>query len=122
MSDAQGQTLKMFAVYDHAVGAYLQPFFMRSSGEAIRAFTDTVNDPSTLFNRHPKDYTLFRIGWFDVEHGGLLAPSSPEPVLKAIEVIREPEMTLPFGDDEHSRKIWENARTLAQMDAEKGEK
>lgn len=87
------QTLKLFAVYDHKVGAYMAPFTMRSSGEAERAFRDTVNDPSTVFYKHAEDFTLFRIGWFGVSTGCLVAPPSPEPMCKAFDVLNP---TLPL--------------------------
>ena len=57
--------LKVFTVYDNKAEAYLQPFFMRTKGEAIRAFADSVNDPNHMFNRHPEDFTLFELGEFD---------------------------------------------------------
>jgi len=61
--------LKVFAVYDSAVGAYLQPFFMQSKGQAIRAWQDTINDPKTQFNAHPSDFTLFELGEYDDSNG-----------------------------------------------------
>ncbi|AXL14692.1 nonstructural protein [Microviridae sp.] len=56
---------KMFTVYDSKANAYLQPFFLKSAGEAVRAFTDSCNDPKTAFCRHPEDFTLFEIGTYD---------------------------------------------------------
>lgn len=60
---------KIFAVYDSAVGCYMQPFFMQSKGQAIRAWMDTVNDPKTQFHAHPADFTLFELGDYDEETG-----------------------------------------------------
>lgn len=57
--------LKIFTVYDSKADAYMQPFFMRSHGEAVRSWIDAVNDPNTAFNKHPEDFTLFEIGEFD---------------------------------------------------------
>lgn len=85
--DLAEQSLILFAVYDHQVEAFLQPFFMRTAGEAIRAFTDTVNDPSTMFFKHPEDYTLFRIGRFGVSTGCVISCKTPEPVRKAFELL-----------------------------------
>lgn len=61
--------LKVYTVYDSKVGAYLQPFFMQSRGQAIRAFSDSVNDTSTQFYKHAEDFTLFEIGEYDDEKG-----------------------------------------------------
>lgn len=57
--------LKMFAVYDSKVEAYMQPFFMQSTGQACRSFEDTATDETTLINKHAADFTLFEIGTFD---------------------------------------------------------
>jgi len=56
---------RMFTIYDSKTEAYLRPFYCLTAGEAERTFGDTCNDPSTLFYRHPGDYTLFEIGTFD---------------------------------------------------------
>ena len=57
--------LKCFTVFDSGVKSYLQPFFMRHSGEAIRAVTELVNDDKHSFAKYANDYTLFEIGVFD---------------------------------------------------------
>lgn len=57
--------LKMFAVYDSKVGAYMAPFFMQSSGQALRAFIDTAQDKETQIGKHPEDFTLFELGEYD---------------------------------------------------------
>lgn len=61
--------LYAFTVYDSKVAAYLPPFFMRSVGEAVRSFSDTVNHKESAFNKHPADYVLFQIGSFDDSKG-----------------------------------------------------
>jgi len=61
----------VFAVFDSKVGHYLQPFHLRSIGEAQRVFSETVNDPQTNLNRYPGDFALFHIGYFDSSSGSL---------------------------------------------------
>lgn len=78
--------MHIFSVYDSAVGAYLQPFFSRSMGEAIRSFQDAVNDPKTQFNSHTMDYTLFLLGSFD-DGGGVFDSHPPERVRSAVELL-----------------------------------
>lgn len=60
---------KIFAVYDAAVSAYKNPFFMDTSGQAIRGWIDVVNDEKTEFNKHPDDFTLFELGEYDELNG-----------------------------------------------------
>lgn len=76
--------IKMFAVHDSKAEAYLQPFSMRSKGEAIRAFQNSVNDPQTQFNKYPADFTLFEIGEYD-ELTGQIIPSNKIALGNAIE-------------------------------------
>lgn len=57
--------LKIFTVYDSAVEAYLQPFYLVNKGEALRSFADTVNDTQSKINHHAHDFTLFEIGEWD---------------------------------------------------------
>lgn len=57
--------LKIFTIYDSKAEAYLPPFFMKTKGEAIRAWTTTIQEPNTQFHKYPSDYTLFEIGEYD---------------------------------------------------------
>lgn len=63
---------KIFSVYDSKAEAYMQPFFMLTKGSALRAWTDTINDPQTQFFKHPTDFTLFEIGEYDDSSGKLI--------------------------------------------------
>lgn len=61
--------LKIFTVYDSKTEAYMQPQFMQSTGQALRAFEDAVNDESHPFHKHAADFTLFELGTFDDQTG-----------------------------------------------------
>ncbi|WNK13529.1 MAG: nonstructural protein [Microvirus sp.] len=79
----------IFTVYDNAVKAYLQPFFCRSKGEAVRSFTDACNDEKSQFNKYAADYVLFFLGEFD-DAEGLFYPignGGPTRVISAQEVM-----------------------------------
>lgn len=71
--------LQILAIKDVKVNAFMQPFFMRTNEEAIRAFTTTVNDPTTQFNKHPEDFHLYNLGEFDEIDGTI---ESQEPIQK----------------------------------------
>lgn len=58
--------LLAFCVFDCKAEAYLRPFFAETNGLAIRSFRDAANDPSSEMCKHAADYTLFRVGDFDV--------------------------------------------------------
>lgn len=60
---------KVFTVYDSKAEIYLNPFLMKNKAEALRAFIDIANDPTTQIGKHPEDFTLFEIGEFDYDRG-----------------------------------------------------
>jgi len=69
------------AVFDSAVKAYMRPIFAQSSGSAIRAFEDEVKRaPSehadSPMYRHPEDYTLFQLAWWNDETGEFNHPET----------------------------------------------
>ena len=61
--------LKVYSVFDAKTGAYMQPFFARADGEAIRMIQNSVSDPNSLLYRHPADFTLWRLSAFDDASG-----------------------------------------------------
>lgn len=79
---------KIFTVYDSKVEAYLQPFFMRSKGEAIRAFSELVNDPQHNFSKYPSDFTLFELAEFTDETAGLFPLKTPVSLGVGIEFVK----------------------------------
>lgn len=56
---------KIFTIYDEKAKAYLPPFFLPESAQAIRAFTNCINSSEHQFAKNPDDYTLFSLGTFD---------------------------------------------------------
>ncbi|WNK14598.1 MAG: nonstructural protein [Microvirus sp.] len=58
--------LKAFSILDTKTNAFAAPWFMPSTGLAVRVFTDVVNEPGNTINKHPEDFRLFQIGeWED---------------------------------------------------------
>lgn len=77
--------MKMFAVYDQKVGSYMQPFAMRSKGEAVRGFMNIIADPKTEFHRHPSDFHLFELGEWDELSGAFKNHQAPVSCGMALE-------------------------------------
>ena len=57
--------LKIFTIYDTKAEAYLQPFFMGTKGQAIRAFQTSIEDPKTNFAKYPADFYLYLVGEYE---------------------------------------------------------
>jgi len=65
--------MQIFAVYDAVAKAFATPFFMRSEGEALRAFASEVNNPGSQLHANHSDFSLHRIGEFDDASGEIVA-------------------------------------------------
>ena len=81
--------VKIFSVYDSKVEAYIQPFFMQSRGQAIRAFGDTAGDKTTNIGKHPADFTLFELGTFDPLTAKFDIYVTPESLGVAVEYLTQ---------------------------------
>ncbi|QGH72128.1 MAG: DNA binding protein [Microviridae sp. ctjWc39] len=80
--------LKVFTIYDSKAEAYLQPFFLKNKGEAIRALTDIVAKPDHNFCKYPEDFTLFELGVFDDSTSRFELYDTPHSVCVLIELKR----------------------------------
>lgn len=61
--------LKVFSIYDNAVKAYNQPFFMLTQAEAVRAFSNLLKDINSSIAQNPQDYVLYKLGTYDNQTG-----------------------------------------------------
>lgn len=71
--------MKIFTVHDAKAAYYLPPFFARTNGEAIRTFSQAVNDSSHHIGQNHSDFTLFEIGEYD-EQSGVITAKTPTPI------------------------------------------
>lgn len=84
------------AVFDSAMNMYNRPFFVQSSGLAIRQFIDEVNraaDDNPMY-RHAEDFSLHSVGHFDDDRGVFLpSPEDRFPILlvRAKDVLKAVE-------------------------------
>lgn len=61
--------LVVCSVRDRAVDAFMRPFTVPTIGMAVRSFQDEVNKSDNPMNKHPEDYELHKLGFFDEESG-----------------------------------------------------
>ena len=78
----------VYAIRDTLVGAYMSPVLGESDAAMIRQFGDAVTgDSKSPIAMHPADYTLEKIGTFDLA-SGLLVPCSPVVLAHATDFVK----------------------------------
>ena len=81
--------LLIVAIRDSAVGAFMRPFYMASTGQAIRSFQDEVArkaEDNMMYN-HPEDFELFQLGVFDDSDGSFQILKSPKSLATAKQLV-----------------------------------
>lgn len=86
---------KVFTVYDSKLEAYMSPFLMQTKGQALRAFSDSVNSAESKngFYHHPEDFTLFEIAEYDDATGNYTMHEAKIALGVATEFKKQLEMT-----------------------------
>lgn len=73
--------LYMVSIFDKRAKEYGPPMCQHTLGTAERMFQDTVNDPQSPIKKHPEDYELYHIGFYETNTGGLEISDELEPRL-----------------------------------------
>ncbi len=85
----------IMSVYDSKSQMFNQPTFFIAKGEALRAFSDSVNKKDSPMYNHPEDYTLFEIGYYNPEFGKIESIATPTSMGLATEYLKkEPQIDL----------------------------
>ena len=87
--------IKVFAIYDIKAKAYHNPFFLPKKAMALRDFKQAVNDPQTVFNKHPEDYALFYIGEYDTTNAKMEPLKAIENIGLGMELLENPINDIP---------------------------
>ncbi len=60
--------LLAFTVYDEKAECFGHPFFVSAMGIATRYMAEWVNNENSMMGKHPEDFTMYQIGfWNDSE-------------------------------------------------------
>jgi len=71
--------IEIVAMYDSAATMFGRPFFVQTTGIAIRSFSDEIKreaNDNDLW-KHPDDFNLYHLGTFDDSMGSFDIPASP---------------------------------------------
>lgn len=88
---------KIFTIYDEKAKAYLPPFFLPESGQAIRSFSNCINSNDHQFSKNPEDYTLFTLGTFD-DNSSILEPYALKSLGNGVQFINTPDQDPPDNE------------------------
>lgn len=80
------------AVFDSAIQAFGQPFFVTARAQAVRSFTDEARRaaPDNQLNAHPEDFELFAIAeWSDAS--GHFTNHEPELLVRGKDCVERKE-------------------------------
>lgn len=80
----------IIAVRDSKADAFGRPFFVASTGIAIRSFDDEVNrkdNENQMFN-HPSDFALYELGTYDDSTAMIECYPQPKLLVQADQVKR----------------------------------
>ena len=77
--------LKMFAVRDSKIEAYMRPSFVQNEAVMRRSCEHALFDENHPFSLAPQDYQVFYLGEFD-ENTGKLTPVAPEHVFNIVDL------------------------------------
>jgi hypothetical protein len=79
--------LQAYAVYDAKAMMFNRPVFAVQDGEAVRTFCDAVAHPDHHFNKHPEDYSLFRIGTYKDDNAEIVDEPNVQ-LITGLEAVR----------------------------------
>lgn len=82
--------LNAYSVYDNKALVYGVPFFAPTDGSAIRSFRSAANDKDTTIGNHPNDFSLFHVGGFDDQSGGVSTLLPLRHVVDASTLVVQP--------------------------------
>lgn len=94
--------IKIYSVRDVASECYTQPTFLQAHGQAIRTFSDAVNNKEHPFGQHPDHYTLFHIGLYDDQNAKVTAVT-PQSLGNGVEFLtssNQPDLFKGNSNDE----------------------
>lgn len=72
----------IYTIHDLVAQTHMQPFHANNDNEAKRLFLTWMNNPELPMNKHPQDYSLYHIGFYDTDKGSIEGIDVPTLILK----------------------------------------
>ncbi len=71
----------IYCIFDEAAGVFTAPTIDISDESAMRNFQKMCADAGSMMNFKPTDFSLFAVGFFDVESGSIEPLSPPSRLI-----------------------------------------
>lgn len=81
--------LNIYSVRDEKAKAYANPFFVPTTGMALRGFEQECLNKDSMLCKYPEDYNLFCLGSWDPSTGKVDHLEVPQHVGAASEYVRK---------------------------------
>ena len=78
--------IAVYTIYDQKSGVYNKPFYLVNDAVAKRSAVTLLRDETTEIARHPEDFTLMKLGYFEDTNAKFELLEVPEVLCKFIEL------------------------------------
>lgn len=88
--------LRVYSVFDAKLASFGRPWYEMTDASAIRVFSDAVNDgsnPANQWHKHPEDFSLFYLGDFTDDDGGIRPQVPPVSLVSASAIYVAPGLS-----------------------------
>ncbi len=87
--------LSAFSVYDEKAECFGHPFFVSAVGIATRYLQEWAKNEKSVIARHPQDFTLYQVGYWDDAAATFDTISPAKFIAKATDSILDTEEIQP---------------------------
>ena len=80
---------ELYVIFDAATNSYGVPMAQTNDAEAMRSFAHEALKPDSIWNTHPQDFFLFKVGIYDCLRGCIDSYNAPERICCATDFVRK---------------------------------
>lgn len=78
---------ELYVIYDTSLRRYGVPMAQENDAVAMRSFAHECMNESSIWNSHPDQFILYKIGVYNCDTGEIL-PCAPERIASASDFVR----------------------------------
>lgn len=80
---------ELFVIYDAAKNIYSAPMAQYNDADAMRAFAHECMKADSVWNSHPQDFVMYKVGIYNESTGEISAFSKPERICAATDFVKK---------------------------------